>query len=251
MGYVKTLTLAAVIGAGIAASGGAYAADLPEPYVEPAPVIATGGWYLRGDIGYKWYNNPDISFVTPSYVDNWNNNSLDNTGLIGLGAGYRFNDHFRVDGTIDYEFQSGVYGQGYCAGCGEKYGIDHTVETADIDAWTFLVNGYVDVGTWSGFTPYLGAGIGTSYLQTSNVAFVNPDGNSGYWDGGSQWNFAYALMAGVSYAFSPNMAVDLNYRYLNLGDAVSGYIPAGGGGVINYDNISANEIRLGLRYNFY
>ncbi len=47
------------------------------------------------------------------------------------------------------------------------------------------------------------------------------------------------------------LSVDLNYRYLNLGDAVSGFIPAGGGGVINYDNDSASEIRLGLRYSFY
>ena len=48
-------------------------------------------------------------------------------------------------------------------------------------------------------------------------------------------------MAGASYAITPNTSIDLNYRYLNLGDAVSGYIPAGGGGTINYDNISAQR----------
>ncbi|MBZ9936666.1 porin family protein [Mesorhizobium sp. BR1-1-16] len=249
MHFVKTITLAAMLGAGLTASGAALAADMPEPYVEPAPpVIATGGWYLRGDIGYKWYNNPSTSFVTNTYVDNWNNSTLDNTGIIGLGAGYRFNDHFRVDATIDYEFQAGTYAEGYCGGCG---GVGHTIETGNIDAWTFLANGYVDIGTWSGFTPYVGAGIGTSYLQTTDIGYLNPNGVSGTWDGAGNWNFAYALMAGVSYAFSPNVSVDLNYRYLNLGDAVSGYIPAGGGGTINYDNISANEVRLGLRYNFY
>ncbi len=248
MPFVKTTMLAAMMAAALANSGAAFAADMPEPYVEPAPVIATGGWYLRGDIGYKWYNSPNISFATSTYTDEWNNNSLASTGLLGVGAGYRFSDHFRVDATVDYEFQSGAYGEGYCGGCG---GVGHTVETAKIDAWTFLANGYVDIGTWSGLTPYVGAGIGTSYLQTSNVAFVNPNGVSGTWDSGSEWNFAWALMAGVSYAFSPAMSVDLNYRYLNLGNAVSGYIPAGGGGTINYDNISANEIRLGLRYNFY
>lgn len=249
MGYVKTIALAAALGAGLAASGSAFAADLSEPYVEPAPVpIATGGWYLRGDIGYKIYNGPDASFVTSTYTDSWNNTSLDNTGLIGIGAGYRFNDYFRADATIDYEFKSGFYGEGYCGGCG---GVGHTIETADIDAWTFLANGYIDVGTWSGFTPYVGAGIGTSYLSTSNVAYLNPNGVAGTWDGQGNWNFAWALTAGASYAFSPNTAIDFNYRYLNLGDAATGYIPAGGGGEVQYNNISANEFRVGLRYNFY
>ncbi|MCX5516336.1 outer membrane protein [Kaistia algarum] len=249
MANVRKFMLAAAFGAAMAASGMASAADLAEqPYIEPQPVMATGGWYLRGDIGYKWYNNPDISFVTPTYSDPWNNTSLDNTGLLGVGVGYQFNNYFRADATIDYEFSAGAYGEGYCGGCG---GVGHTIESADISAWTLLANGYIDLGNYAGFTPYVGAGIGTSYLETSNVGYINPNGVTGGWDGAGQWNFAWALMAGASYAISPNTSIDLNYRYLNLGDAVSGYIPAGGGGTIQYDNITANEIRLGLRYKFY
>lgn len=248
MGYLKNIVLAAALGAGAMTSGVAFAADMPEPYIEPAPVPIASGWYLRGDIGYKLYNDPDISFNTPTYSDSWNNTSLDGTAVLGLGVGYQFTDYIRADITADYEFKSGAYGEGYCGGCG---GVGHTVETADIDAWTILANAYVDIGTWGGFTPYIGGGVGTAYLNTSNISYVNPNGVTGTWDGNGQWNFAWALMAGASYAISPNTAIDFNYRYLNLGDAQSGFINAGGGGTINYDNISANEFRVGLRYKFY
>ena len=45
------------------------------------------------------------------------------------------------------------------------------------------------------------------------------------------------------------MLLDFNYRYVNLGDAVSGPTLANfGNQPIHYDNIDANEIRIGLRY---
>lgn len=248
MAIARNTTLAAALGASLLMPACAFAADLAEqPYVEPLPV-ATGGWYLRGDIGYKFYNSPNIAFVTPTYTDPWNNTSLDNTWMLGAGVGYKFNDYFRADATVDYEFNAGAYGEGYCGGCG---GLGYSIETADISAWTMLLNGYIDLGTYAGITPYVGAGIGTSYLETSNISYINPNGVTGTWNGAGQWNFAWALMAGASYAITPNTALDLSYRYLNLGDAVSGYIPAGGGGTIQYNNVDANEIRLGLRYSFY
>jgi opacity protein-like surface antigen len=51
MGKVKMLALA---GATALSSTAAFAADLPAPRYavhEPAPLVDTGGWYLRGDVG--------------------------------------------------------------------------------------------------------------------------------------------------------------------------------------------------------
>ena len=49
------------------AAPAAMAADFvkPLPPVPAAPVI--GNWYLRADLGYKWYNDPTAIFDAPSF----------------------------------------------------------------------------------------------------------------------------------------------------------------------------------------
>ena len=54
-------------------------------------------------------------------------------------------------------------------------------------------------------------------------------------------------MAGFSYDLTRKLALDLNYRYLNLGDTVSGHTTINNQH-IHYDDITAHEIRVGLRY---
>ncbi len=52
-------------------------------------------------------------------------------------------------------------------------------------------------------------------------------------------------MAGLSYAISPGLLLDANYRYLELGEARSTVTPLGD---VRYGDWTANEFRLGLRY---
>ena len=63
MAKLSTYALAGALAFALAPVAG-YAADLPEPpLLEPvAPVEFGSAWYLRGDIGYKNYRNPDVSF---------------------------------------------------------------------------------------------------------------------------------------------------------------------------------------------
>jgi opacity protein-like surface antigen len=180
--------------------------------------------------------------------------SLSNTWLAGLGFGYKWNDWFRNDFTLDYESAGHFHGQLPCpASCTGAAVPEFSDEFANTSAWTVLFNTYVDVPLFAegptGLTPYVGGGIGAAELMTSNVNFINPGGATGTWPNGNQWNFAWSLTAGVSYAFTKNMLFDVNYRYVNLGDAVSGAtLPQFGNQPIHYDNIHANEVRVGLRY---
>ncbi|TYC52050.1 porin family protein [Rhodobacterales bacterium] len=243
MNFFKRLSFA-----GVAAvlSSGAFAADLPAPVIEYVPQVPTvGGWYLRGDIGYKIYSAPEMKYGTLDFYDD----EMDGTFMIGAGVGYKFNNHFRTDFTIDYEFPAEFSSKGDCTStCGAP---GYSIEKADIDVWTFMLNGYVDIGTWNRITPYVGAGLGASYVSTSNITFQNPDGSTGSYDSDGNWNFAWALMAGASYDITPNLALDAGYRYLNIGDGRSKqFSTAGQTSRIEYEDLSAHEFRLGARYTF-
>jgi len=264
----KHLSLAAGAALGLAGVPGfAHAADMPveyPPIIEaPAPMAlpAVGGWYLRGDIGYKYYNAPKGQMSNPAYGggqyavngrDQLTDEKLGSAADFGVGVGYRFNDYLRTDLTLDYEtpakFKGSLWCQSSPCGGGNYYQTEH----AKIEAYSALANVYADLGNFHGIIPYVGAGAGASYLRTSGVESSNQDGYTGSNPAGAgKWNFAWALMAGVEYPISDRLSLDLGYRYLNLGDAVTGSVrenPGSASTRMEYKDITAHEVRVGLRY---
>lgn len=229
----------------------ANAADIIDYIPEPDP-IPYGGWYLRGDIGVKVYQAPAARF-DGNNIGAYRNEELDSTFVIGGGVGYRWNDWVRTDLTVDYEFAAGFSGEALCPGtCGALGTGLYSFETADIDIWTVMLNGYVDIGTWHGVTPYVGAGIGGAYVSTTNLRYRNPNGSTGKYAGDGKWNLAWALMAGASYELSPNMTLDGGYQFRSLGSAQSKVVTNVPPNTkrVKYEDIYAHELRLGLRYNF-
>jgi opacity protein-like surface antigen len=120
--------------------------------------------------------------------------------------------------------------------------------TTKVTASAYLANAYIDLAHWYGITPYIGAGAGLAYVETqTKVVFRDYGGNlygtgtsycggntglsgfscfdMGYWNNNgpktTQYNFAYALMAGFSYDVSSLLKLDIGYRYLNLGSSIS------------------------------
>lgn len=253
MAKLSTYALAGAIAFALAPVAG-YAADLPEPpLLEPsAPVEFGSAWYLRGDVGYKKYQNPDVSFKGYKYKGE----DLNDTAVIGGGVGYKFNSWLRADVTVDYEFKSKFHGDlvcyfnnGPCPG-NQTHKAGYSQEEAKIDAITPLVNVYADLGTWNGITPYVGAGIGASYLKVTDYKYKNPNGSRGDQPGNGVWDFSWALMAGLGYHVTDNLIIDTGYRYLNLGDAKSGKATGFGKGAkrIKFDDLEAHEVRVGFRY---
>jgi opacity protein-like surface antigen len=269
------LSLAVAATFGLAAlSGAVRAADMPVEYPpvieapEPMPLPAVGGWYLRGDIGYKIYQAPKGSMSNPNYGgdgtpgsspylanghDQMVNEKMLGAADFGIGAGYKFNDYLRTDLTLDYEtpakFKGSLWCQtitGHCTSSGNYY----DTERVKISAWSALANVYADLGDFHGIKPYVGAGAGASYLKTSSVESSNKDTSGPNPKGDGKWNFAWALMAGVEYPISDNLSLDLGYRYLNLGDARTGYVSDDNGVStrMDYKDITAHEVRVGLRY---
>lgn len=252
---------------GVAAT--AQAADFapmgaaPPPLTQQRPVELGTGWYLRGDIGF-------VS-EKPLQLNNEANLSAKRRNLLGgnFGFGYKFNNWLRADMTYDWRQTLGDT-QSAFAPCvtGSAGGVfataNCTVSNASkLKQHLYLANGYVDLGTWSGVTPYVGAGLGIANLGVSGS---NNYLNAGVAPAGSitdsvtgtvytfdykhatakhYYNFAYALMAGVSYDINNNAKVDLGYRYANAGRYLT-YGPVSA--VATRKTLDSHEVRVGVRY---
>ena len=207
----------------------ALAADYDPPvYVdetpEYTPVEVGSGWYLRGDIGYNVNKSPyDVSF-----------NGTDSSGTRfngGLGVGYHFTDYFRGDVNLGflshdtYNWSDGI-----------------NAIRAESNIWSGMVNGYADLGTIAGFTPYIGAGVG--FLHSSRKV---DDTALGISDDDTQYAFAYSLGAGLAYKVAQNTSVDLGYQYISAPGLEYFDIPSG-----NMDKgLDYHQIKVGLRYDLW
>ena len=65
-------------------------------------------------------------------------------------------------------------------------------------------------------------------------------------------NFAWALHAGVSYDVTPQIVVDLAYRYSDLGNVQSGVVTTFDGAAsysgVHIKDVTSNDLLFGVRY---
>ncbi len=222
-------------------SSAANAADMgrfapSSPLLQNAPLLVdefSSGWYLRGDIGYRWNEVDNVVSLEPPPGAR-DHDALSKTWMFGAGVGYKL-EWFRADFTVDYGTKVDFTGNST---------VRNNDFTAKIDSVTGLVNVYGDLGTWAGFTPYIGAGIGFAHLQAANFGIAS-DGVPRDADSAGSWNFAWAYMAGISYRLMGNVHIDAGYRHVNMGDVTTGRI---GGNKLTFKEMSADEVRLGFRY---
>jgi opacity protein-like surface antigen len=308
------LTCAAL---GIASAGPARAADMPFFSPPDAPIDVESelgtGWYLRGDVGYSNITSPQ---VIGDLID-----ATVRTGTASgsVGVGYQHNSWLRTEFALDravirpnatgdaiwcaYSNHPLVSDPVYVITYDEQgrpvrtlvedsknlgYGVDRRETclprtTANLSRITGMFNAYLDLGNWFGLTPYVGAGVGASYVRSSGsisyyktsdgtpyaadlspvegfpLQWIELDGTridpqpniafaQQYWDRNrakSSWKFAWALMAGASYDVTDNLKLDIGYRFLNSGK-YTGLQGFTGSTPKSYDLI-AHEVRVGMR----
>ncbi|MGR6468052.1 outer membrane protein [Rhizobium sp. PAMB 3182] len=248
------------------------AADLyvPEqaPVYQPAAapevtVAAASGWYLRGDVGYSFNELRGVKFFQggdSSDYASFDKHDLHDNFTAGVGVGYQVNDMFRTDLTFDYLFKSKFRGSTHSSG-GATAGTacENACTSTDISsltAYSLMANAYVDLGTYYSVTPYVGGGIGGTYVKWGDLKNTACDdsGTNGCDDtvthrGGGGWRFSYALMAGAAVDLTCNLKADIGYRYKHVnGGNMFGYASNGGPGY--HKSIDQHEVRAGLRYTF-
>ena len=229
------------------------------------PVEVGTGWYLRGDLGYSI----DTSSSGPSMrlyngTSTYGSTQLDDNAITSdwsgsLGFGYHFNDWLRSDLTVEYT--KGAFGETYGAPCSAQNPVGNCALNQDFQGWGFMANGYLDLGTYAGLTPYVGAGAGVMSVNWDNLSLQCVDStacaSSGSSRGEHDWRFAYQLSAGLAYAITKNLKLDVGYRYFDVAggkmfDFNGGDQALGATGVQGRDNgFSKSEIRAGLRYDIW
>ncbi|MEH2529387.1 opacity protein-like surface antigen [Bradyrhizobium sp. AZCC 1588] len=251
-------------GAATLLSSAAFAADMaiaPPPYA-PAPVVEDfGGWYLRGDIGFSnqrvdRLNNALDATLTSSVQTN----NFTTAGIFGLGVGYKVNNWFRADVTGEYRGNSQFFGTDRITYVG---GVGTDTYHATKNEWVVLANAYVDLGTWWCITPFIGAGVGGARVAINGFTDQSINSNPfppgpalaglAHGDSFAKWNFAWAVHAGLAYQVTPNFTVELAYRYLDMGDGLTGDLRTFDGvSTINnpmtFKNITSHDLKLGVRW---
>ena len=290
MASFKALSLAGMMAL---ATGTAFGADLlppPPPFDPgPAPVSDFSGWYLRADVGVGTFNDPKLSnppdpltqgagsYVPTSYT--LSNGTLGSTTFIALGVGYQLNSWFRADLTGEYRGRTGFEAHDQLLSTNTDstgFVVNNVLRNfyrGEVSSLVGLINGYVDLGTWYGLTPYVGAGVGFAQNRTSGFtdqgynnatsaatgAFLGSSSTGGYYAKANKMNFAWALMAGVAWDVNERLKLEVGYRYLSLGKAKAGspYCYGADGGEQNppcvnvltvSDRMSAQDIKLGVRW---
>jgi opacity protein-like surface antigen len=226
----------------VMSSGIARAADdgllsAPEVTISSEPVST--GLYLRADVGIAAFRNdgsPDLLSGAQRY--GFDDDRFDRPVSGALGVGYRVTDILRADVTAEL-FEGRFTGTTTDALAGSAD------IRADLRAVGLMANGYADLATVAGFTPYVGAGLGATYLEWHDVATTAAGGDL---DGQDSWRFTYALMAGASYDLTERLKLDISYRYSDIAD---GTMFTGAGQKGRDDGLSRHELRAGLRFSLY
>ena len=162
------------------------------------------------------------------------------SGLVGIEAGYQFNEHFRAGVSLDY-----------MTGFSFK---DHEVEDGDsvttkwkIKSLVAMVNGYFDIADVNGFAPYITLGLGVARNQASGIYSLDGTALSEKIPNDKKINFAYKAGFGTRYSISEDIAFDARYQFVNLGKIKSGSND-------NFNNhhgkLHAHQFLIGVAYKF-
>ena len=244
----------------LASATTAQAADLLPPPPMPAPVEFGGGWYLRGDVGvgsldFKETTASDRSSPAVPYVYKTIDDQVSDQVFVGAGIGYQFNPWLRFDATGEYRTKAEWRFAAEDKTFGGTGG--YNVTTGKFSSIVGLANAYFDLGTWHGITPFIGAGVGLAHHMFDSVTDVGHGAYiGGFGSGGShdKTNLAWALHAGLGYDVSPNLKLEVAYRYLNMGDVESGTVrclPSCGGDlktVYKLKELESHDFKIGMRW---
>lgn len=188
----------------------------------PALSFGATGMYGSVNVGFAMAADSDISITGLPTVEI----EYDPGFTIGGAVGY-MNEKYRLEGELAYQANDVDKIAGVPT---SALGI-----SAEANILTFLFNGYYDFDTGTAFTPFITAGIGFANVSYEETGGADDDDTV----------FAYQIGAGIAYAMTDSMNLDLRYRYLGASDAEFSD-PSGNAEV----EVSSHNFTIGLRFAF-
>jgi outer membrane protein OmpA-like peptidoglycan-associated protein len=156
---------------------------------------ATEGWYARLDVGQSIGGDVDIDAGAPVAAA-FGQIDLEDDWMASTGLGYPFSNGFRLEGELSY-----------------RYNDLRPQPTADLGGnakvGALMANLYYDFNRGGQWEPYLGVGVGAARVDllardgAPILATIDTEETA----------VAYQGMAGVAIGMTPQLDLDIGYRY--------------------------------------
>lgn len=182
---------------------------------------ANAGWYVGADGGISFLQEADGASAGNAADTEYD------MGFVGLGqVGYKM-------GQLSFEGELGWRGSDIDT-------VGNANGGGDLNAYSIMGNIVYDVANFGGLRPFIGAGVGTAYVDTNASRLGAPSYS------GEDWVFAYQAFAGAAYDFTENWSMKGQYRYFGTTE-FDATTPTGS----KFDaGIKSHEILIGLTYSF-
>ncbi|MGA2089671.1 MAG: OmpA family protein [Stellaceae bacterium] len=193
-----------------------------------SPGTGPDGLYIRGEGGWSHMN--DMAGYTTggaSYT------SQQGEGyLVGGALGWKF-DQLRVELGLDFS-NSGIKSI-------DLNNVTSTQVSGEVHNTAGMVNFIWDMRTGTFIVPYVGMGVGASYVTLDNV-----NRGGALQSNSSDLVFAYQPMVGVNFNLTDQLTLGLQYRYFATVDPSFNYAPGGRLGLKN----ESHNVLAGLTWYF-
>ncbi len=220
-----------------------YAPLRAAPYMAVRVGIAS----LEGDVKY----HSSVS-NTPHEGGNWQKDFDDDVFFGSLAFGMKKNNwRAELEGSYYTEADKSI-----AFSSASLYGFNPF--KAKLQVSTLLLNIFYDIPTNSRFTPFIGAGVGLSRIK-GKYETVDTDGP--HTESHNKTNLTWQIGAGISYALTGTVNLDLAYRYTHYGKAklqsYSGCDVDASGGLGDYvsdhtevKDLTSHSLSAGIRFSF-
>ena len=171
---------------------------------------AFAGPYVSGDVGVVWVEDSDFSYDGDDLGVEL---SFDSGYGITAALGYAT----VLDPKVDYYGYRGEVELGYRKNDTDKVsasGLGSLSVDGDASTFSLMANGYIDFLPEQAISPFIGVGIGFANVEGDIDDLGSDDDNV----------FAWQAIAGVGFAVSEQIKIDVQYRYFGTDDQNSRFM---------------------------